>query len=341
MTTRGCGRALAPVRSPRRGWRWCGAACRYGSDGAARAGEVATGDRAARQGPRARGRERGSRDRPLQRHVAYAVEIPELRDKQRRAQGQPLLRAGPEAESCRSGSGTPRCTRRCRPRCRRTGAWELQGALRPGAAVLGYVTVPTTLPRASCRAVRSDRADRGALQAARLAPGGRGAGRGPGGSRHVRAARHQRTRSISSRRTARVRSWCRSCRGSGARVGDRRAARPAVRPGRVAPGARLGPRRAHGSSRTAGARSAPRRAGGPQDAEARRRQGGRDGRERSTQQAGRGRAGGGDRALETGRAGAARPGGGGAESVVAGPLARLPPVGGQSSAKGAKLSARA
>jgi peptidoglycan hydrolase-like protein with peptidoglycan-binding domain len=78
--------------------------------------------------------------------TAYAVEIPELRDKEKRAKGSrfyvldptrklpfwvryaevhtplpPALQAHPEP-------------------------WELQGALRPGAAVLGYVTVPTTYP---------------------------------------------------------------------------------------------------------------------------------------------------------------------------------------------------
>ncbi len=80
---------------------------------------------------------------------------------------------------------------------------------------------------------------------------------------------------------------------------------------------------------------------GPQDAQARQRQGGRDGRERSTQQAGRGRAGGGDRALETGRAGAGqarrRRSGIGRRRA----LGPAPARGGQSSAKGAKLSARA
>ena len=78
--------------------------------------------------------------------TAYAVEIPELRDKEKRARGSRFYVLDPKRKLpfwVRYGEvHTPL------PPALQTHPepWELQGALRPGAAVLGYVTVPTTYP---------------------------------------------------------------------------------------------------------------------------------------------------------------------------------------------------
>jgi hypothetical protein len=78
--------------------------------------------------------------------TAYAVEIPELRDKERRARGSRFYVLDPTRKLpfwVRYGEVhtplPPALQAHPEP-------WELKGALRPGAAVLGYVTVPTTWP---------------------------------------------------------------------------------------------------------------------------------------------------------------------------------------------------
>jgi peptidoglycan hydrolase-like protein with peptidoglycan-binding domain len=78
--------------------------------------------------------------------TAYAVEIPELRDKEKRARGSRFYVLDPTRRLpfwVRYGEVhtplPPALQAHPEP-------WELQGALRPGAAVLGYVTVPTTYP---------------------------------------------------------------------------------------------------------------------------------------------------------------------------------------------------
>ena len=78
--------------------------------------------------------------------TAYAVEIPELRDKEKRAKGSRFYVLDPSRKlpfwvrySEVHTPLPPALQAHPEP-------WELQGALRPGAAVLGYVTVPTTYP---------------------------------------------------------------------------------------------------------------------------------------------------------------------------------------------------
>ena len=78
--------------------------------------------------------------------TAYAVEIPELRDKEKRAKGSRFYVLDPKRK-------LPFWVRYAEVHTPLPPAlqahpepWELQGALRPGAAVLGYVTVPTTYP---------------------------------------------------------------------------------------------------------------------------------------------------------------------------------------------------
>ncbi len=78
--------------------------------------------------------------------TAYAVEIPELRDKEKRAKGSRFYVLDPSRK-------LPFWVRYAEVQTPLPPAlqahpepWELQGALRPGAAVLGYVTVPTTYP---------------------------------------------------------------------------------------------------------------------------------------------------------------------------------------------------
>ena len=78
--------------------------------------------------------------------TAYAVEIPELRDKEKRARGSRFYVLDPKRK-------LPFWVRYAEVHTPLPPAlqahpepWELQGALRPGAEVLGYVTVPTTYP---------------------------------------------------------------------------------------------------------------------------------------------------------------------------------------------------
>jgi len=78
--------------------------------------------------------------------TAYAVEIPELRDKEKRARGSRFYVLDPKRK-------LPFWVRYAEVHTPLPPAlqahpepWELQGALRPGAEVLGYVTVPTTCP---------------------------------------------------------------------------------------------------------------------------------------------------------------------------------------------------
>ena len=77
---------------------------------------------------------------------AYAVEIPDLRDKEKRAKGSRFYVLDPKRKLpfwvryAEVHSPLPPALQ-AHPE-----PWELQGALRPGAAVLGYVTVPTTYP---------------------------------------------------------------------------------------------------------------------------------------------------------------------------------------------------
>ena len=78
--------------------------------------------------------------------TAYAVQIPDLRDPEKRAHDSRLYVLDPKRDLPFWVSYAevhtplpPDLQAHPRP-------WELQGSLRPGASVLGYVTVPTTYP---------------------------------------------------------------------------------------------------------------------------------------------------------------------------------------------------
>ena len=226
--------------------------------------------------------------------VAYAVEIPDVRDPQRRAHASRFYVLDPSRKQPfwvrYSEVHTPLPT-------------ALQ-ALQPGASVLGYVTVPTSCPErhaelfAQIELIEAHCKRRGLRLVGVVRdedPADHGTFERPG----IAYALDQFAADSASAlvvselsRLGRSRSEIDELLG---RLSGRGVSLLALDSGLDVP---------TGAPRAAGARGAPRRAGGPQDAEARQRQGGRDGRERSTQQAGRGRAGGGDRALETGRAGA-------------------------------------
>ena len=78
--------------------------------------------------------------------TAYAVQIPDLRDPEKRAHDSRLYVLDPKRDLpfwvSYGEVHTPLpADLQANPR-----PWELQGSLRPGASVLGYVTVPTTYP---------------------------------------------------------------------------------------------------------------------------------------------------------------------------------------------------
>ena len=78
--------------------------------------------------------------------TAYAVQIPDLRDPEKRAHDSRLYVLDPKRDLpfwvSYGEVHTPLpADLQAHPR-----PWELQGSLRPGASVLGYVTVPTTYP---------------------------------------------------------------------------------------------------------------------------------------------------------------------------------------------------